>query len=65
MTIDEIKIALSQGKKVTHRFFDTHEYVYQNLLGQIVDETGIVHTEFWEIRKDDHWKDGWDIYLLN
>jgi hypothetical protein len=61
MTREEAKLALQQGHKITHRYFDDNEYVYHKK-GLIYDELGYYHEEFWELRTEHWWNDGWRIF---
>ena len=72
MNRDEAKQALSEGKKITHDFFQNDEYVYLECVNpntrpikyECVFEDGVTQDEdeFWLIRSDDNWNEGWEIF---
>lgn len=65
MTKDEARVALEQGKKVTHRFFSPDEYCYIKD-GEIMTEDGYkcgwFTDEFWTSRDSANWQTDWSIY---
>lgn len=64
--------ALREGKKITHTYFDKHEYFFMECINpirnpfkvQYVFEDGVTQSEkeFWDLRKDSFWDDGWEIF---
>jgi len=64
MNKEQAKIALKEGKKLTHRYFAPHEYIY--LEGnEIVHEDGARMSvkEFWAIREGGlAWDDDWELF---
>ena len=61
MTLEEVKQALKQGKKVTHRFFFDDEYL-QMKGGLICTEEGLrIGPEFWDIRSGPEWQKDWEV----
>lgn len=63
MTKEEAKQALREGKKLTHRYFSDNEYIYAK--GNIIfSEDGVNHGfDFWNLRPDEWWNDGWEIFV--
>jgi hypothetical protein len=71
MTRDEAKLALRQGKKLTHTYFSKDEWV---MGGEVtpsdefyVLEDGVHCTarEFWNYRKNYMFDHGWEIFKEN
>lgn len=72
MNIHEAKLALSEGKKVTHNYFLDGEFVYLECVNpntmpvkyEMVFEDGNTQEEgeFWELRKGSQWDNGWEIF---
>ncbi len=64
MTQDEALTAIQHGEKVTHKYFTPNEYITKGTQGGIMFEDGIQTTwfEFFRLRKEDYWKDGWSIW---
>lgn len=63
MTQQEAIAAMKQGKKVTHRYFSSDEWVtLQN--GKLVTEDGCIHnwTMFWTIRSSEYWETDWSLF---
>jgi hypothetical protein len=61
MTKQEALVALMQGKKITHEYFGSSEYLYM--------EYGIIRTEekysfdqAWDKRTGPEWDTGWKLY---
>lgn len=59
--------ALNEGFVIKHRLFTNDEFLHrcpEN--GQLMDETGLAlnELEFWRIRQDEIWKEGWELHLL-
>lgn len=66
MTKSGAIIAMSYGKKVTHRYFSSNEWMtLEN--GNFVFEDGVKVSprEFWNDRSDKQWDDDWDIFKGN
>lgn len=63
MTRDEAIKAMSEGKKVRHRYFGKDEWVTKSSNGLLTFEDGCsVSSElFWYDRKEEYWNDGWEI----
>ena len=65
MILEEAKKALSEGKKVYHRFFVNGEYIYMN--GKFIyDESDTIlgtSYEFFNIRNTESWQTDWDIWI--
>lgn len=57
-------LALAEGKRITHTSFTDEEYVKQHTTHLYMFEDGVVTTvkEFWYIRTELPWADGWSIY---
>ena len=62
MTIEEAKQALREGKKVTHRYFGSDEWV-EMINGYIKSEDGVTHHEFWSLRTAESWQTDWEIFI--
>jgi hypothetical protein len=72
MNKHEAKLALSEGKKVTHDYFSKDEYVYLECVNpntrpikyECIFEDGVRQEEgeFWQLRKESHWDNGWEIF---
>lgn len=72
MNRHEAKLALSEGKKITHAYFSKGEYVYLECINpntipvkyECVFEDGTTQEEreFWELRKGSQWDNGWEIF---
>jgi len=62
MTQLEAREALKRGEKLTHRFFEEGEFIYEKD-GELYDEKDIalVHRVFWQVRWDGPWHDGWQL----
>ena len=61
MTIQEAISEMEAGKKLTHNYFNDTEFLTM-VDGQIIDEDGIHHDNFFEARKGEHWQTGWSYY---
>lgn len=67
----EAKQALSEGKKITHSYFEPGEFVYLECMNpntrpviyNCVFEDGATQeeNEFWELRKGSQYDNGWEI----
>lgn len=64
MTKKEAKQAMSEGKKVTHKYFTATEWVTSNEYGKVLLEDGIILSwlEFWNNRVVSIFDDGWELY---
>ena len=66
MNKEEAKQALKEGKKITHEYFEKHEFVMKHptISGYIVFEDGVAQSEsnFWNLRKDNYWDKGWELF---
>jgi hypothetical protein len=62
MTIEEAKQALREGKKITHRYFSSDEWVEMRN-GYIKSEDGVTHHEFWSLRTAEGWQTDWEIFI--
>lgn len=71
MTRDEMIVYMHNNPnvKITHRLFDSDEYIYQKEDGRVYDENGYLF-EDWKsdyrdgirMRNDGAWLTGWSIY---
>jgi hypothetical protein len=63
MTKQEAITAMREGKKVTHRYFTSDEWITLNGY-MIVTEEGysIPEHAFWKDRQSPSFEDGWSIY---
>lgn len=63
MTREEVKQALTNGKKVTHTHFLSGEYIYQQGVMIFTEEGYKIDQEtFWRDRAGVGFNDGWEIY---
>lgn len=72
MNRHEAKLALSEGKKVTHNYFSQGEFVYLECVNpntrpikyEMVFEDGTTQDEgeFWSMRDGYQWDNGWEIF---
>ena len=62
MTKEEAIKAMSEGKKVRHRYFSFDEWMTMKD-GMIVLEDGVIcpPQEFWQWRTDSRWDDGYEL----
>ena len=58
--------------KITHRLFDSDEYLYQENDGKVYDEKGYLFEDWYSddrngmrMRTGGSWEDGWDVYHDN
>lgn len=65
MTKEEAIQAMKDGKKVTHRYFSEDEYVYMKDERIHCELNYDINNEFWLIRSQDWWNDGWELFPLN
>lgn len=63
MSKDEAIEAMRKGEKVTHRHFDSREWMTLQD-GKILLEDGVkcYPHEFWHWRKDESWNDGYSLF---
>jgi len=63
MKLKEAKILLDKGEAITHRLFDDNEYIIKED-GVLFDELGykLDEYEFWGLRFQKIWEDGWNTY---
>jgi len=63
LTLDEAKNLLTKGYKIKHYFFIPGEFIHL-VKGKLTDEDGnhFTSVEFWAIRKDGNWLNGWSIF---
>ena len=64
MTRKEAMLALSQGHKITHKYFLPTEFVVM-INNVMQDEQGIIFDPaiFWGWRMSEYWDNGWSIYI--
>jgi len=63
MTKDQAIQAMRNGEKVTHHHFDSKEWIKETgRLYEFEDGNLCTFFEFWHIRADDSWLEGWKIY---
>lgn len=72
MTKQEAIKAMSEGKKITHRFFDKDEYVKMREFGNVAQTDASIYwlsgkhqvsaTMFWNDRSSQHWETDWSIW---
>jgi len=63
MTKEQAIEAMGKGEKVTHRFFDAHEFI--TMKGTIyIDEMGysLSPNAFWAYRTSEEWETDWSVY---
>jgi hypothetical protein len=66
MTIEEAKTAISEGRKVTHRYFTNDEYLFKDENGLTRAEDGcLVTREFWHLRCSPEWQTDWELFNEN
>jgi len=61
MTRNQAQKALLKGKKITHRFFFSDEFI-QIKNGVLVDEKGYHMRQFWFDRQGESWDTGYEEY---
>ena len=63
MTREEARHAMREGKKVTHTYFSSEEWVTMDN-GLILFEDGVRCSsyEFWRWREDSIFDDGWEFF---
>jgi hypothetical protein len=62
MTRDEALKELKSGKKITHTYFTSDEYLFQRADVIFTEEGYEVTPEFWDLRSSKSWDEGWEIY---
>lgn len=64
MTKEEAIKAMSEGKKVRHRYFSRDEWVTMNPAGLYEFEDGVIVGPylFWMNRQDSYWNEGWELF---
>ena len=64
MTKEEAIKAMSEGKKVRHRYFSSDEWMTQLPNGDYLFEDGVIcpPQEFWQWRTDTEWGNGYEIF---
>lgn len=65
LTKEEAIRAMREGKKVTHLFFTSEEWIKSNKTGtRYILEDGVECSpaEFWRWRTDEEYNNGWSIY---
>lgn len=64
MTKEEAIKAMSEGKKVRHRYFGRDEWVTMNSAGLYEFEDGVIVGPylFWMNRQDSYWNEGWELF---
>jgi hypothetical protein len=62
MNIEQAKIKLLAGEKLTHAYFSEGEYIYMKSNGDIYSEDGVCHDNFWGLRQLEGWNEDWEIY---
>jgi len=66
LTKEEAMNAMSEGKKVTHRFFSNDEWMTVQG-GKVLLEDGVTCDafDFWRDRQGDAWADGYSLFKTN
>jgi len=59
MTLEEARVAISEGKKVTHRYFTDDEYIHMGKNGISFEDGVKVPADWWD---KDYLKTDWSIY---
>lgn len=63
MTKEDAIRAMHEGKKVSHRFFSSSEWMtIQNGKFLFEDDCICEFKQFWLDRTDSYWNDGWSIW---
>lgn len=64
MTKEDAIKAMTEGKKVSHRYFTSDEYVFINAKGFYEFEDGVTISsgEFWMFRAHESYNSDWEIY---
>jgi len=63
MNKSEMLEALDRGAKATHKYFSIDEWIQRHSRGHLIFEDGVICSdrEFFTIRSDDSWDNGWHI----
>lgn len=61
MTREEAIKAMSEGKKVRHRYFGPDEWVSSNGLYVFEDGVMVDPSLFWMDRQESYWSEGWKL----
>jgi hypothetical protein len=54
--------AMKVGKKVTHEYFNSDEYIY--MIGESLydeDDLNLDRNDFWSDRLTENWSNGWSV----
>lgn len=64
MTKEEAIKAMSEGKKVRHRYFSRDEWITMNSAGLYEFEDGVIVGPplFWMDRQESYWNEGWELF---
>ncbi len=63
MTKHEAIQALKEGKKLTHRYFDSHEWIRQEGFTMIMEDGASIDVDtFWKDRNFNNFETDWSIY---
>jgi len=67
MTKQEAIEAMKAGAKVTHRFFESKEWITMEGDLTIITEEGYAYSavKFWAFKKSIHWETDWSIWSSN
>lgn len=64
LTQEQAIEALKEGKTLTHRFFERHEYIYQNGFTIFFEDGNSVNSsQYWWQKNAEEWQVGWDILV--
>ena len=65
LTKEQAITEMLNGKKITHRYFSSNEYIFMKLNdSKIYSEDGVCHGyNFWGHRQGDGWRNGYSIFL--
>ena len=64
MNRKEAKIALAQGKKLSHSFFEDNEHIFQKQKNSRIyfkDSSFLENDKFWEFKQSENWDKNWEI----
>lgn len=63
MTKEEAIVQMKKGKKITHRYFTSDEWMtIENGMYLLEDGVRVSEKEFWHYRQQDSWKDGYEFF---
>lgn len=67
MNIEQAEKIMQDGIKMTHRFFETNEWVIMKGQSTLIFEDGITvsSVEFWMSRQEPYWFEDWEIWASN